>query len=36
MSALKTEAENKKADQVQCPLIKYKDQRQGLFQSINQ
>ena len=36
MSALKAEAENKKADQVQWPLIKYKDQRQGLFQSINQ
>ena len=36
MSALKAEAENRKADQVQCPLMKYKDQRQGLFQSINQ
>ena len=36
MSALKAEAENRRADQVQCPLMKYKDQRHGLFQSINQ
>ena len=36
MSALKADAENKKVDQIQCPLMKYKDQRQGLFQSINQ
>ena len=36
MSALKADAENRKVDQVQCPLMKYKDQRHGLFQSINQ
>ena len=36
MNALKAEAENRNADQVQWPLMKYKDQRQGLFQSINQ